>query len=333
MIKNKFRVCIIGCGVISGNHIPALLRLESVEIVGLCDIDTVKAEARKEQFALSCPIYENYLKMLDEISPDSVHILTPHYLHTEMTLMALERNINVFLEKPTCIKEDDLEKLITAERTSNGRVCVSFQTRYDEATTRAKEIVNADGGATSAYATVVWNRSDKYYASGDWRGKLTTEGGGALINQAIHTIDLLCIFLGKPKKVQATVSKMRHCDEVEVEDTCAVIIDFENAKSANLIVTTAYDGHDTTTLHIETKNNIIEIRNSELYLNSKKIEIKDTATYLGKKCYGNSHIPLIEKFYEALRNDSEVPISLASSMDAMQIVFGAYKSNLKAVYI
>ena len=93
-MKSKFKVCVVGCGVISGNHIPSLLRLDNVEIAALCDIDVAKAEARKEQFDLSCPIYTEYARMLDEISPDSVHILTPHYLHTPMTLEALSRNIN-----------------------------------------------------------------------------------------------------------------------------------------------------------------------------------------------------------------------------------------------
>ena len=332
-MSKKFKVCIIGCGVISGNHIPSLLRLESVEIVALCDIDVSKAEERKKQFNLSCPIYTDYIKMLDEISPDSIHILTPHYLHAQMAIEALKRDINVMLEKPTCINFEDIQKLIDAEKESKGRVCVSFQTRYNDCMREAISIARADGGAVSAYATVIWNRSDEYYASGDWRGKWATEGGGALINQAIHTIDLLCILLGIPTKVQANVSKMRHCDDVEIEDTCALIVDFKNGKRANIFVSTTYCGQDSTTLCIETKNNRIEIRNSELYLNTQKVDTILPTTYLGKKCYGNSHIILIEKFYDALASSEEMPISLESASYAMKIVLGAYKSNSKIINI
>ena len=332
-MTKKFKVAVVGCGVISGNHIPSLSRLDCVKIVALCDIDKSKADSRKKQFNLSCPIYDDYLTMLNEVTPDCVHILTPHHLHTDMTLEALKRDINVLLEKPTCIKAEDLEKLIAAEQNSKGRVCVSFQTRYNETVSRAREIAGADGGAKFAFATVIWNRSNEYYASGDWRGKLATEGGGALINQAIHTIDLLCIFFGKPTKVQANVLKMRHCDDVEVEDTCSLIIDFESGKSVNLFVSTTYTGQDTTTLHIETENHRIEIINSNLYLDSKKLSIKKPSAYLGKKCYGNSHMILIEKFYDSLTNGAEVPISLESSSDAMKIVFGAYKSNSKIMNI
>ena len=111
-MERKFKVCIVGCGVISANHIPSLLRLDNVEIIALCDIDTKKAELRKEQFSFSSKIYDDYITMLDENKPDSVHILTPHYLHAQMAIEALSRDINVLLEKPTCIKEEEIQKLL-----------------------------------------------------------------------------------------------------------------------------------------------------------------------------------------------------------------------------
>ena len=332
-MKRNFKVCIVGCGVISGNHIPSLLRLDNVEIVALCDVDLKKAEARKAQFELSSAIYSDYETMLDEVKPDAVHILTPHYLHTEMTLSALSRDVNVFLEKPTCIKEEDIEILIEAERNSRARVCVSFQTRYNETVERAMEIAEADGGAVTGFGTIVWNRNDEYYASGEWRGKWATEGGGALINQAIHTIDLLCLFLGKPQKVQANISTMRHCAAVEVEDTCSAIIDYVNGKRANVLVTTTAVGQDVTTLHIETKKNVIEIRNSEVYLNGERLDTEKISKYMGKKCYGNGHGILIEKFYTALSDGSPMPISIESSADAVRIILAAYKSNSNIINI
>ena len=330
-MERKFRVCVVGCGVISGNHIPSLQKLDNVEIAALCDVDRSRAEARKTQFELTSAIYEDYETMLDEIKPDAVHLLTPHYLHTEMTLTALSRDINVFLEKPTCIKLEDIEKLKDAEKKSNARVCVSFQTRYNETVQRAKEIVDNDGGALSGFGTIVWNRSDEYYASGAWRGKWDTEGGGAMINQAIHTVDLLCLFLGKPEKVQASIATMRHSPSVEVEDTCSCIIDFDSGKKANVLVTTTFGGQDATTLHIETKNNVVEIRNADIYVNSEKLETQKISEYMGKKCYGNSHEIIIEKFYRALTEGGEMPVSIESSADAVKIILGAYRSNSKVI--
>lgn len=333
-MKRKFRVCVVGCGVISGNHIPSLQKLDNVEIVALCDVNRSRAEARKAQFELTATkIYESYETMLDELKPDAVHLLTPHYLHTEMTLAALSRDINVFLEKPTCIKLEDIEKLKDAEKNSNARVCVSFQTRYNETVQKAKEIVDRDGGALNGFGTVVWNRSDDYYAADAWRGKWETEGGGAMINQAIHTVDLLCFFLGKPQKIQASIATMRHSPAVEVEDTCNLIIDFDGGKRANVLVTTTFGGQDATTLHIETKNSVIEIRNADIYVNSEKLETQKIGEYMGKKCYGNSHEIIIEKFYGALTDGTEMPVSIESSADAVKIILSAYRSNSKVINI
>ncbi len=332
-MEPKFKVCVIGCGVISGNHIPSLLRLNGVEISAICDIEPAKAERRKAEFSLSCPIYTDYIKMLDEIKPSAVHILTPHHLHTEMTLEALSRDINVFLEKPMCIKEDDVEKLISAEKKSKARVCVSFQTRYNDTVIRAKKITDADGGAICGFGTVVWQRSDEYYSSGDWRGKWATEGGGAMINQAIHTIDLLCFFLGIPRNVQAVISKLRHSDAVEVEDGCECIIGYENGKRANLWVTTTSLGHDSTTLHIETQNHVVEIRNADVYLDGERLDTEMITEYMGKRCYGNSHATLIELFYSALKSGEPMPISLESAKHALKVVLAAYRSDSKIINI
>ena len=157
-MKHRFKVALIGCGVISDNHLTALTSLDSVEIVAIADIDASKPLAKIEKYGLTCRIYTDYVDMLDKEKPDAVHVLTPHYLHTEMTLEALSRDINVFLEKPLCIKCDDIEKIINAEKKSKAKVCVSFQTRYNETVKLARRLVEEDGGVKNAYATVIWNR-------------------------------------------------------------------------------------------------------------------------------------------------------------------------------
>ena len=326
-MKRKFKVALIGCGVISDNHLTAITSLDNIEIVALVDIDTSKAEAKKEKYGLNCRIYSDYFQMLDSEELNAVHILTPHYLHTEMTLEALERNVNVFLEKPMCIKREDIDKIINAEKNSSARVCVSFQTRYNETVKLAKKLSDEDGGVKKAYATIVWNRNDSYYAAGEWRGKWATEGGGVMINQAIHTLDLLCIFLGIPKNVQAVCSKLRHCENVEVEDSCECIIDFENGKEAIVYATTNFQGFDSTALHLETENHTIEIREPNLYLDGNPIEIPKPTEYVGKKCYGNGHLSLIENFYGALETNSDMPIPPESAQHAVKIILGAYLSN------
>lgn len=332
-MDGKIKVCLIGCGVISDNHLVSISLLDNVEVTALCDIVPEKAEAKKEKHSLKCNIYSDYLEMLDLEKPDAVHILTPHYLHTEMTLEALKRNINVFLEKPLCIKSEDIEKIIRAEEKSQAKVCVSFQTRYNETTKIASKIAKEDGGVANAYATIIWNRDDSYYAQGDWRGKWSTEGGGVLINQAIHSLDLLCLFLGIPKNIQAICSKLQHCDKVEIEDTAECIIEFENGKTATVFATTNFHGHDSTVLHLETKNHNIIISDGNIYLDGEKLVTEAEDSYLGKKCYGNSHIHLIKDFYDSLANGRNLPIPPSSAQHALKILLAAYNSNGKTISI
>lgn len=332
-MKRKFKVALIGCGVISDNHLAALTSLDSVEVVAIADIDTSKPSTKIKKHGISCRIYEDYIEMLDKEKPDAVHVLTPHYLHTEMTLEALARDINVFLEKPLCINYDDIEKIINAEKQSKAKVCVSFQTRYNETVLLAKKLAEEYGGVKRAYATVIWNRNDSYYAQGDWRGKWDTEGGGVMINQAIHTLDLLCIFLGIPKNVQAVCSKLRHAEAVEVEDSCECIIEYNDGKSAIVYATTNFGGCDSTALHLETENHTIEIREPYIYLDGCMIETKSNTDYIGKKCYGSGHAMLIEDFYTALAEGKESPIPPIAAQHAVKIILAAYESNGKTKII
>ena len=326
-MERKFKVALIGCGVISDNHLTALTSMDSVEIVAIADIDPSKPLSKIEKYSLTCRIYTDYIEMLDKEMPDAVHVLTPHYLHTEMTLEALARDINVILEKPLCIKREDIDKIINAEMNSKAKVCVSFQTRYNETVKLAKKIADEDGGVKRAYATVIWNRNDLYYAQGEWRGKWATEGGGVMINQAIHTLDLLCIFLGIPTNVQAKHSKLRHSDAIEVEDSCECLIGYTKGKSAVVYATTNFQGHDSTALHLETANHIIEIREPYIYLDGQMIETKQSSDYIGKKCYGSGHAMLIEDFYNSLADDKESPIPPISAQHAVKIILAAYESN------
>ncbi len=326
-MNRKIRVAIVGCGVISDNHICSVLKNAQCEIVALCDIIKSRAKAKSERHGIICSIYDDYECMIESETLDVVHILTPHNLHTQMTIYALDRDINVFLEKPICINEDDIDKIKEAEKKSKATVCVCLQNRFNHTTTRAMEIAAEDGGVQNAFATVVWNRTDDYYRTGDWRGKWATEGGGVLINQAIHTIDLLCFLLGCPKKVQANISRMRHSDIVEVEDTCSAIIDYENNKRACIFATTTFSGNDTTMLHMQTKNRTIEIRNAHLYVNGVMEQMPECADPIGKRCYGTSHTRIIDEFYNALSEGRPAPVTIDDAAVSLKVILGAYRSK------
>ena len=329
--KQKFRAVIIGCGVISYAHIHSLLLLDNVEIVGLCDVKPMAAEKRRKEFSLAVPIYTDYKAILDELSPDTVHICTPHYLHAEMTEEALSRDMNVFLEKPACMTNEEAERLLAAEAASKGKLCVCFQNRTNPAMVKMRELVSAASKVYGARANVSWYRDASYY-SDEWHGKRALEGGGVMINQAIHTLDLFLYYCGigcgKPVSVEATTANRHLKGVIDVEDTCDARITFESGAVGLFTATSAY---------VKDSQNIIEIVTSEgdyllygehLYHNGVPISVeKNDRTILGKACYGNGHERLIAEYYDALKQDGAVPISLSSALPAVRILLASYESS------
>lgn len=326
MNKKIFRVGLVGCGCISLNHLTALTKLENIEVVALCDVIHERAYGRKKEFSLDCKIYEDFQEMIDKETLDAVHIATPHYLHCSMACYALEKGVNVFLEKPMCINEEEIETMLRAEKNSTAKITVCFQNRFNPVTLMAKKIADSDGGVITAFGSVFWERTAPYYTESGWRGSMKTEGGGVMINQAIHTIDLLCQFLGKPVSVCATKANHHLKGVIEVEDTCEGVIGFDTGKFANFYTTTSFRMRDCTEVCLQTKNHEIIIRNPYMYVDGVSVDIDLPTEQVGKACYGAGHNTLIADFYDAIENGTDVPVSLESAQYAVRILLGAYRS-------
>ncbi|MBO7304804.1 MAG: Gfo/Idh/MocA family oxidoreductase [Clostridia bacterium] len=325
MEKKELRVAVVGCGVISYNHLTALKTTNGVKVIALCDVNAEKAEARRKEFSLDAKIYTDYYEMLDSEQLDAVHIATPHYLHAPMTVAALKRDIYVLLEKPMCITTEEIELIKAAERESRADVTVCFQTRYNKANVVAKKIAEEDG-IVSAYFTLLWQRSNEYYTESDWRGRLKTEGGGVMINQAIHSLDHLISLLGKPIAVTATKSNHAHRGVIDVEDTCEGVVEFEGGLRGNFYATNAFIGASRTSIFVKTKNHRLEVKNSLLYVDDKLVEDTEAAEHLGKEVYGNGHPTLIAKFYAAIRAGEPMPIPTDSAEWSVRLLLAAYRS-------
>jgi len=329
MTQAKKAVALVGCGTVSVNHLSALAAMDGLTVVALCDVRPERAEAARDEFFPDAAVYTDYGRMLEENELYAVHICTPHYLHAPMTLAALKRDIHVFLEKPMAIRHEDLDALIAAEKESRGRVCVCFQNRFSPTYRRVKEICDADGGVQTASATVIWQRDEAYYTESGWRGKMATEGGGVLVNQAIHTLDLLCRFLGKPIGVCATCANHHLKDVNDVEDSSEGVIYFEGGKQACFYATTASVAPvDFTNIILTTKNHTVEMRMPFIIVDNERIEeAEDTSRFVGKACYGSGHSWLIPRFYEALERGEPMPVTLESARAAHDVFMAAHRSN------
>ena len=336
-MKNKlpFRVAIIGCGAISENHALPLSEREDTEIVAFVDIKRERAEERRAQYAPNARVYENYLEMYDAEKPDVVHICTPHYLHAEMAIAAMERGFAVLLEKPLAISDEEIDRLLEAEQRTNARVCVSFQNRFLPRTLLLRRLVAEHGGAKGCFGQVVWLRDESYYLDSGWRGFYKTEGGGVMINQAIHTLDLALLLLGTPTEVEATTSNRHLRGKTEVEDTCELLARFENGAQLLFYATTAhvhsapvaletvcFDG----TTYVLRDNGLYE----QIGNDCREIEIENVPTSLvGKIDWGAGHPLLFDRFYDALKEGKEMPITHASASNAVHTLLRAYEAAKK----
>ena len=321
--KLKLRAAIVGCGVIGKLH--TRIAQKYGEICAVCDTDPCALADIDPALR-----YSDYEKMLDGVRPDVVHICTPHYLHADMVIAALERGINVLCEKPLCIRREDIDRILDAEKRSGAVLGVCLQNRYNTANIFTKDIAEKNK-LKGAHGTVVWHRDDAYYASGDWRGKWDTEGGGVLINQALHTLDLLIWFCGEPKKITASVSKLTLGDSVEVEDSAVLICEGENSFVFNATNGGATDFPVEMTLL--TEKDYVKVMQKQVAVGSELHCFKDTYETLGKACYGSGHEALIRDFYDCIVSGRKFAIDGAEGAKVVKVILAAYESNGKKVEI
>ena len=171
MSENRLRAAVIGCGAIAKTHAKVLADADYAETVALVDIDAERATALRDATAPEAAVYTDWRKMLAEVKPDVVHICTPHDLHCDMACECLNRNINVYLEKPICISEEELERVEAAAAASSAKITVSFQNRRIATTRLFYHLIEQEGGPVAGRGLVTWRRGYDYYTADDWHGR------------------------------------------------------------------------------------------------------------------------------------------------------------------
>ena len=317
------RTLIVGCGNIAATHIDTLQKLGH-DIVAVCDIDRAKAENISSRYSLEAKIYEDYIEMLDNENADVVHILTPHYLHAEMVIEVLGRDVNCLCEKPLFIREEEFSLIEKAVNNSKAQLGVCFQHRFMEANKYIKSRVEEEG-IVGASAFLSWNREADYYQSSPWRGKKETEGGALLINQAIHTIDQLVWFLGEPDGVEANICNRSLRGVIDCEDTAELYFTYKDGKRASLFATNASVANFSTIINVKTKKEIYEFTSKHIFKGNNEISVMENELQLDSKSYwGYGHYYLIKEFYECIANDAKFPVDLYEGSKAIRVIFKAY---------
>lgn len=325
----QLKCAIVGCGGIAQVHGEVLHALETADLRAFADIRPERAQAMAERYGGNA--YSSLEELLAREELDVLHICTPHVLHTPMAGLAAEKGIHVFSEKPPVINEEQWEEFRSLGE--KVRVGVCFQNRYNPETQLLRRLLESGefGAVRGARAFVTWHRDVPYYVESGWRGALATEGGGVLINQSIHTMDLLVYLLGRPTWVDASLANHHLKGVIEVEDTFEARIEFDG-RPALFFATTGHCEDSPVLVEIVCENAVLRMEGGKLSIRRKdgSIEHRETpapaAPTTGKAYWGAGHGACIADFYDSVLTGKAFPNDIPGITDTARLMLAAYRS-------
>ena len=331
-----FRVAIIGCGSVFSLHSSALNAIDGAEIVAVCDIKEKIAKLRASE--CNCNYYTDYKKMILAEKPDVIHICLPHYLHGEASVFAMENGCHVLCEKPMEISVASAQKMIRVSEAQKKALGVIFQNRYNNASKMMKyslesgELGDILGGRMSLW----WSRNADYYKSSSWKGRIKYEGGGVVVSQAVHVLDLLLWMVGKvPYSVNADINNFDH-DDIEAEDSAYGVIRFDNGALIHFNFTNSYSYNAPMEIEIQCQNGMAKLvgDRATITYNSGRVDTfsaEDSNTnseYSNAKPYWiTSHFLQTDDFYNALKRGDSQFMDLESVFTTTKVMCAILKSG------
>src|SRR5579863_4582242 len=277
-MTQKLRFAIIGCGVIGPTHAEAINSLPDAELVAVCDV--IAERARKLASTYGATAYTSLDEMLARERLDVVTICTPSGTHGEYACKAMLTGRHVIVEKPMEISLTAINEMLRVQKESGVKLAVISQHRFDLASQQVHALIEekAFGRLVMGNAIIPWWRSQAYYDSGAWRGTWKLDGGGVLMNQSIHSIDLLQWFMGPVKSICAYTDTLVH--SMETEDVAVAVLRFANGSLGTIAATTgAYPGV-TTRIEVSGDRGSAIIENDNLsYLHLARDDKDEVSAY------------------------------------------------------
>lgn len=331
---------IIGCGVISGTHAAGYDAVPGAKVTHLCDLIPERAEKLTEK----CPgakCFTDYKEMLADKELDCVSICTDHASHAQIVCDAINAGKHVICEKVLGRTTEDLDQMIAAAIAHPEVIATGiFQHRFNDKNIALKELIrqNKFGKLLTVNLNFACLRTNQYYQNDSWRGTIAGEGGGVLINQAIHFLDQLRFLFGDVRKVVATSANLTHQGIIEVEDTVSFVAEFTSGLFVTVNATNSAAAKWRSALTIcgtEVQVEIIDEKLSYLDGNCEKNlaeiraimeeENKDNTVH-GKTYYGTGHTAQLADFIEAISEKRSPGVSLADAANSASLVHAVYAS-------
>lgn len=328
----KLGIALVGCGAISRVHLEIIKKNKSAEIICLVENDREKISELSKEYNLE--IISDYRQILNREDIDIVHITTPHYNHYEIALEFIRNKKNLLIEKPLTLSVKEAEKLVEETEKNGVHSAIVYQNRLNKTSSYLKKLLEEKkyGEILGIKGILAWDRREEYYTESEWKGIIKKEGGGVLINQAIHTLDLMLWFGGEIGSLSGSVHRHRLTNEIEVEDTVEAYMIFENGAKGVFYATNNYSYDSSVELEVHCENGVLNIKNNKLklFLDGEE-EILEEEEFIrndvNKKCYGNSHETLINNFYKSILNKTKDYIDIKEGIKALEIIEKIYNKE------
>ena len=330
-----FKFGIIGCGIIAPFHARAIQSVGNSKLVAVCDIIEAKAEAFARQFGVE-NIYTDYRQMLMDADIDIVCICTPSGLHGEMAIAAARAGKHILCEKPMEITKEKLDAVIDEVQKSKVKMACVFQRRMQPLPIKVKRALDSGvfGRILVADAYLKYHRTKEYYKSADWRATWALDGGGALMNQGIHGVDLINWFAGGIESVYGITRTQLHA--IEVEDSAVCSVKYKSGAIGVIECTTCVLPAQDSRFEIHCENGSIIFsdtgliqwhlaggENSATASGEDGFSAKDDPTAIGLL----SHLPIVKDLMDAITYDRAPAVPPEEGRVAADIILSIYNSS------
>ena len=344
----KVRTAIVGCGKVAHLHAAALKSLTESEFVAVCDADPGRSEAFADQYGVKA--FTDVATMVEIASAQAAIICTPHPLHAPPAIVAAERGTHLLIEKPLASTLADCDAMISAAAKHRVMLGVVSQRRFFEPVARMKAAIDAGKIGTPILGTVQmfsW-RDEAYYRSDPWRGRWDTEGGGVLINQSPHHLDILLWVMGDVEEVTGRWANLTH-PYVEVEDTALAIVRFRNGGLASITLSLCQKPGIYTKIHVHGSNGAsvgVQTDSGATFIAGMSGAVEPPMTDLwtvpGEEDLlsgfqehdrmlfpGNDHYHALQvrDFLRAILDDREPAVTAESGRKVVQLIAAIYQSS------
>jgi len=338
---NKVRMAIIGCGGMGATHARNMANIHGAELVAVCDTDKHKADTLASDSGVKA--WYSSDDLIESNMIDAVLIVTPHYSHTTIGIKALKAGLHVLVEKPISVHKNDCERLIAAHKKKSQIFAAMFNQRTDPHYQKVRELIQSgELGEFTRINWIItdWFRTQSYYDYGGWRATWEGEGGGVLLNQSPHQLDLLYWLCGMPKAVRA------HCHRgkyhlIEVEDEVTAYLEYENG-ATGVFITSTGEAPGTNRLEITGTKGKVVIENGTIHF-TRNTNAMDHFSRTSNQAFakpdtweidipangwGGQHTEILQNFIDAILSGKELIAPAEEGINSVELANAMLYSSM-----